>query len=623
MKTRTGKKTKMRAKPSAVAAIVIAIVAVAVIVIAAIFAGCGGNNNNSGAGNAAGRPTAAPSYDEIQQRALSYAYAVGKPGGEIVLSTFSDPKSFNPITSTETSTSEFTALMYEGLLTRNGVTLEMEPNIAERWETSADGLTWTFFIRPGVQWSDGAPLSAYDVEFTFNELIYNMAIVPNSARDIFSPEEKRFVVKALDSARVQFTLPFPFAPFLHSMGHEILPKHKLAGIVAQKAKDFNTALSIATPPKDMVVNGPFLLDSYLSSQKVVFKKNPRYWKKDAEGNSLPYLDRLVYMVVADQNAQLLTFLRGETDYFAAKGEDFPELKRAEAANGGFTVHRLGPNSGANFLVFNQNLTVDTTTKRTYVDSVKLSWFRNDNFRRAVAHAIDKENMIRIVMNGLGYPQISPMTPGEGYLYTGDVPVYPYDPQKALEILGQEGFKRDAGGDRLLRDKKGNVVEFSFITNSGNNVRLKIAEIIRKDLQELGIKVHFQALEFNALIQKSDNPPFDWDCILLGLTGGDEPHFGRNVWHSGGQLHMWYPRQKKPSTPWEARIDTIYNLASRELDRTRRKELYGEWQRIAADRQPFIYTVLSERIECISNKFGNVNPTINGSLLHNLEMLYVR
>jgi len=591
MKVGARKKGKMRAKPAAVAAIVIAIVIVAIIMIAVIFTSCGGEGGNKNDGN------------------------------QIVLSTISDPKSFNPITSTETSTSEYTSLMYEGLLRRNGMTLEMEPNIAERWEISGDGLVWTFFIRSGVQWSDGAPLSAYDVEFTFNDLIYNMEIVPNSSRDTFSPEGKRFIVKALDSTRIEFTLPFPFAPFLHSMGTEILPKHKLADVVAQKA--FTTALSIKTPPKDMVVNGPFLLESYLSSQKVVFKKNPFYWKKDSEGKSLPYLDRLVYMVVADQNAELLTFLRGETDYLAAKGEDFPQLKQAEAAGGGFTVHRLGPNAGSSFMVFNQNLTVDEKANRTYVDSVKLSWFRNDNFRKAIAFAIDKENMISIAMNGLGYPQVSPMTPGEGYFYTGDVPVYPYDLQKAFSMLEKEGFKRDAGGERLLRDKKGNVVEFSFVTNSGNNVRLKIAEIIRKDLQELGIKVHFQALEFNALIQKLDNPPFDWDCILLGLTGGDEPHFGRNVWNSGGQLHMWYPRQKTPSTPWEARIDTIFDLGARELDRAKRKELYDEWQRIAADKQPFIYTVLSEKIECISNKFGNVMPSNSSGLLHNLEMLYVK
>jgi len=618
MKMGTRKRAKMKAKPAAVAAIVIGVAIVLIIMVVMIFTSCGGNNNDKG--GAESQPTASPNYDEIQERALAYKYATGKSGGEIVLSTFSDPKSFNPITSTETSTSEYTVLMYEGLLTRNGVTLEMEPNIAERWETSADGLVWTFFIRPGVQWSDGVPLSAYDVEFTFNDLIYNMDIVPNSSRDTFSPEGKRFAVKALDSARVEFKLPFPFAPFLRSMGTEILPKHKFADIVKRKA--FTTALSINTPPSDIVVNGPFLLDSYLSSQKVVFKKNPHYWKKDADGNSLPYLDRLIYMIVADWNAQLLTFLRGEIDYFQAKGEDFPQLKQAEPA-GGFTVYRLGPNSGASFIVFNQNLTLDEKTKKTYVDPVKLSWFRNDNFRKAIAHAIDKENMIRIAMNGLGYPQVSPMTPGEGYFYTGDVPAYPYDPQKALGILEQEGFKRDTDGEKLLRDKDGNAVEFSFVTNSGNNVRLKIAEIIRKDLQELGIKVHFQALEFNALIQKLDNPPFEWDCILLGLTGGDEPHFGRNVWYSGGQLHMWYPRQKKPATPWEARIDTIYDLGARELDRVKRKELYDEWQRIAADKQPFIYTVLSERIECVSNKFGNVNPTINSGLLHNLEMLYVK
>jgi peptide/nickel transport system substrate-binding protein len=469
-----------------------------------------------------------------------------------------------------------------------------------------------------VQWSDGAPLSAYDVEFTFNDLVYNMDIVPNSARDIFTPEGKRIAVKALDSARVRFVLPFPFAPFLHSMTHEILPKHKYADVVARKA--FATALSIKTPPAEIVVNGPFMLDTYISSQKVIFKKNPRYWKKDAEGNSLPYLDRLIYMVVADMNAELLKFLQGEVDYFAAKGEDFPELKKAEASSN-FTVYRLGPNKGSSFMVFNQNLSIDEKTKKTYVDSVKLSWFRSDNFRAAIAHVIDKENMVRIAMNGLGYPQVSPMTPGEGYFFNGNVPTYPYDPQKALEMLAMDGFTK--GGDGVLTDKGGNAVEFSFVTNSNNNVRMKIAEIIRKDLQNLGIKVHFQVLEFNSLIPKLDNPPFDWDCILLGLTGGDEPHFGRNVWHSGGTLHMWYPRQKSPSTEWEARIDEIFNLGSREMDRAKRKELYGEWQNIAAEKQPFIYTVLSERIECVWDKFGNVNPTINSSLLHSLEYLYVK
>jgi len=586
-----------------------------IIAVMIAVAGCGGASKDSARDGAA---SGLPDYEEIQRQAEAFTNSIGTPGGEIVLSTISDPKSFNPITSTETSTSIFTALMYEGLVTRNGVTLEPEPNIAERWDVSGDGLTWTFFIRPGVQWSDGAPLSAYDVEFTFNSLIYNKDIVPNSSRDIFSPDNKKINVKALDSLSVRFTLPFPFAPFLKMMTHEILPKHRYTEAVARKT--FPTQLSIKTPPAEIVVNGPFLLDSYISSQKVIFKRNPKYWKKDAEGNALPYLDRLIYVITADQNAELLKFLQGETDYVEAKGEDFPELKKAEAG-ADFTVYRLGPRNGSSFLVFNQNQSIDPATGKTYVDEVKLNRYRNDNFRKAIAHVIDKDNMVRIAMNGLGYPQISPMTPSEGYFYTGDVTQYPYDPQKAKEILAGEGFE-DRNGDGFLEDSEGRPLELSLVTNSGNNVRVKIAEIIRKDLQDLGVKVHFQVLEFNSLIQKLDNPPFEWDAIVLGLTGGDEPHYGRNVWHSGGQLHMWYPRQKSPSTDWEARIDEIFNTGVQEMDRAKRKELYDEWQRIAAEKQPFIYTVLSERIECIWNKFGNINPNMNTGLLHNLEYLYV-
>ncbi len=562
--------------------------------------------------------SAANSYDVLQKKAEGFEPSIGKPGGEIILSSFSDPKSFNPITSTETSTSEFTNLMYEGLTAVDGVTLEVEPALAERWEISEDGLTWTFYMRPGVVWSDGVPISAYDVEFTFNDLIYNMDISPNSARDIFTFEGKHMKVEAVDSSKVQFTLPIPFAPFLRSMGQEILPKHKYAAMVRNKT--FSTALDIRTKPKDMVINGPWMLESYVSSQKVVLKRNPRYWKKDAEGNQLPYLDKLIYLLVSDQNAQLLKFKQGEIDFLAARGEDYPGLKKDE--NSGYTVYRLGPATGSSFIFFNQVLDKDPKTAKPYVDPVKSKWFRNTNFRKAVAHAIDKEGMINVVMNGLGYPQRSSMTPAEGYFYNPDVPQYPYDPKRALEILEKEGFT-DKNGDGFLEDEDGNTVEFSLVTNSGNNNRIKIAEMIRKDLQDLGMKIHFQQLEFNSLIQKMDNPPFEYDAILLALTGGVEPHFGKNVWHSSGTLHMWYPRQKKPSTEWEARIDSIFEVGGRELDREKRKKLYDEWQHIAADNLPLIYTVLPERIHCLWDKYENVNPSTNGGLLHNLEYIYMK
>ncbi|MBD3347047.1 MAG: ABC transporter substrate-binding protein [Chitinivibrionales bacterium] len=560
-------------------------------------------------------------YMALQKKAETFVPEIGTYGGELIMSTISDPKSFNPITATETSTSEFTQYIYEGLTRIDGVTRMPEPNLAESWEVSEDGLTWIFHIRKGVLWSDSVPFSAYDVEFSFNDLIYNEDINPNSARDILLIEGKKIEVTPLDSHRVKFVLPTPFAPFLRTVNGgvaPILPKHRYEKFV--KSGTFSNALGIQTPPDSMVGTGKFLLDSYVSSQKVTFRRNPLYWEKDSAGNRLPYLDRLVYMIVSDQNTELLRFKRGEIDVLAAKGEDYPGLKKEEAKSN-YTVFRLGPATGSSFLFFNQNTLTDSETGKPYVDPVKQSWFRNPRFRKAVAHALDKESMIRIVMNGLGYPQWGPMTPSEGYFYNPDVPRQEYDLEKAKKILADEGFK-DSDGDGILEDADGNTVEFSFITNSGNNVRVKIAEIIRKDLETLGFKVHFQQMEFNSLVQRIDNRPFNWDAILLGLTGGPEPHFGKNVWHSSGTLHMWFPRQKEPSTEWEATIDTLFVSGVKELDKAQRKAIYDEWQRVAAEKLPLIYTVLNERTVCISNKFKNINPSPNGGVLHNIEKIYI-
>ena len=558
-------------------------------------------------------------YLALQKKAMSFTPQIGKAGGQMILSTTSDPKSFNPITATETSTTEFTQYMYEGLLRINGVTLMPEPNLSDSWEVSPDGLIFTFHIRDGVVWSDNTPFTAYDVEFTFNDLIYNNAVSPNSSRDIFTMEGKKIGVKALDSAHVQFKLPFTYAPFLRVMSQEILPKHKYSAFV--KKGSFSTALGIQTSPALMVGTGPFMLESYISSQKVIFKRNPLYWKTDSAGNKLPYINSLIYTIVSDQNAELLQFKRGEVDYLLAKGEDFPGLKKDELTSN-YTVFRLGPATGSNFLVFNMNTDSDPKSGKPYVEKTKLSWFTNIKFRQAIAYSLDKENMIRIVMNGLGYPQWSPMAPSEGYYFNSKVTEFPYNIEKAKQILSEEGFK-DTNGDGILEDKNGHPAEFSFVTNSGNNIRVKIAEMIRKDIESLGIKVHFQQLEFNSLVQRMDNPPYEWDAILMGLTGGPEPHSGQNVWQSSGTLHLWHPLQKQAATQWEATIDSLFDAGVKELDTTKRKALYDRWQQITSDQLPLIYTVLPERILCISNKFGNLNPSLNGGLLHNLEYIYFK
>ncbi len=547
----------------------------------------------------------------------SYAPEIGTHGGELVLSTISDPKSFNPILAKETSTTIITNHIFEGLTRTNGITTEVEPNLAERWEVDPEGLVWAFYLRKNVRWSDGKPFTADDVVFTFNRLIYNPEI-PNSARDIFTIEGKEFKVEKVGKFIVRFTLPVKFAPFLRGMGQEILPEHRLKAKVREG--EFNFAWGVDARPDEIVGTGPYTLVKYLSGQRLILERNPNYWRRDRAGNRLPYIDRIFYLIVQSQDVSLLKFQEGTLDAYGLRGSDYPILKPKEKV-GDFTIFNTGPAFGTNFLVFNLNSGINEKTKKPFVDPKKLSWFTNPQFRRAIAHAIDRRSIIEIVMNGLAYPQYSSMSPSAGFFYNPDVIKYDYDPQDARQMLDVAGF-RDRDGDGILEDLQGNKVEFNLFTNAANTQRIQIAGIIRKDLEQIGIRVHFTQLEFNNLVTKLDST-FDWEAIVLGLTGGIEPHFGNNVWQSGGHLHLWFPRQDEPATPWEARIDEIFTRAVQELDPVRRKELYDEWQRIVSEQLPLIYTVLPANIFAVRNRFGNLHPTSYGGPFHNLVEIFIK
>jgi len=317
---------------------------------------------------------------------------------------------------------------------------------------------------------------------------------------------------------------------------------------------------------------------------------------------------------------LLKFVEGTTDSVSVRGMDYPYIKPLERKKN-FTVYDLGPDMGSQFLFFNQNPGKNPKTNEPFVEPHKWKWFTNVEFRRAVAHAIDKKKIIEIVKNGLGYPQYSPMGPGSGFFHNAAVTKNQFDLGKAKSILNGAGFE-DRDGDGYLEDPEGKRVEFNLYTNAGNTERVDIAAIIRSDLEKIGMKVNFKSMEFNTLVGKLTST-FEWEAIVLGLTGGIEPHFGKNVWTSAGQLHMWYPRQETPATAWEKRIDEIFIAGVQELDEDNRKILYDEYQQIVADNVPLIYTVLSARITAVRNKFGNLKPTNYGGVFHNIEEIYVK
>jgi peptide/nickel transport system substrate-binding protein len=547
---------------------------------------------------------------------------VGTYGGRIVRDTLGEPKSFNPVTAGETSTTEYTGRIFQGLTDTDPFTGEVMPLLAEKWEVADDGVTWTFHLRKDVTFNDGSPLTSSDVVFTWNDLVYDLSRPqgtdprwPCSMRDIATFEGKIVQVEAVDDYTVRFVTPYKVAIWDQMVAEGILSRKKYEPMV--KSGAFGGALGADSKASDLVGTGPFILGEYIRGQRVVLKRNPNYWKKDSDGNKLPYLDELVFQITRDLNTMLLDFEQGITDIFTIpSGKEVARLKPMQK-EGNFSLYQFGPDDGTVFLALNMN---EAAAKAGKVAAYKVKWFRDQRFRQALSYAIDRGAQVRNIRRNLGYPQSAPFTLSAGpYRQEGFSP-YPYDPEKAKALLAEMGFK--PGSDGILRDPAGHKVSFTLNTNAGNYIREESANFIRKDLERVGIEVNILFLEFNLLVDKMDET-YDWEALVMGLTGGREPHWGANVWKSDGRLHMWWPEQATPGTDWEKRIDEIFAAGIQELDKAKRKEIYREYVEIVHREQPFIYLTVSEQVAALRNRFGNIFPSPIGGLLHNEDQIFVK
>lgn len=535
----------------------------------------------------------------------------------MVLSSWGGPKTFNPIVSNETSSSQFTGLIHAGLTELDAHTGLPKPFLAESWTVDSSGKVFTFKLRPGLRFNDGSPLRASDVVFTWNKLAFD-STVQCAMRDILMVDGKLPQVTALDSLTVEFRLPTVFGPFIAAAGGlPVLSEKRLA---ARTGSGFNAVYDISTPPDSLVGAGPFKLARYEAGSRGVFVRNPHWFRKDASGNALPYLDTLLLVIVQDQKAEVLKFKAGEIDIMDVKPQDFPVLKPLEG-EGNFTIHKLGPTLNQSFVCFNQNPGKDRKSGKPYLDPVKLSWFTNVHFRRAVSWAIDRKAIKDIIWNGLGTEANGPNSPSTGYWWNEKLPSLVYNPDSAQAELKAGGFTKSPEGKLL--DAKGTPVKFTLLTNAENQSRIDMAGLIRKDLEKLGIEVVFTQVEFNALVSRLD-ATFDWDAILLGFSGGgSDPHFGANVWVSSGRTHQWYPRQPKPATPWEAELDSLVGAGVTTADTAARKRAYDRLQQVVREQLPLVYLGHYEEMTAVRNRFGNIHPTPLGGSIHNIDRIFVR
>ena len=546
----------------------------------------------------------------------------------LVSSTLSNPKTFNPVLNNE-SPNVF-LYTYEGLVQLNPKSRELEPALAESWEILDGGLRYIFTLRDNARWSDGKPITSEDVTFSFNDVYFNPKI-PSSSADIFriGPERKFPTVTALDKRRIEIVLPETFAPLLSAMQVNILPAHVLRETVTETNSKgepvFLTTWGLDTKPEDLVSNGPFEVESYATSQRVIFKENPYYWKTDKAGNPLPKIKRFIWQIVESQDTALLQFRSGSLDTLGVSPDYFSLLKREEK-RGKFTIYEGGPVSSKSFISFNLNR--GKRNGEPVVAPYKSDWFNNVKFRRAIAYAIDRQTLINNIYRGLGQPQNSPFSLHSPFYQSAGLPTYSYNLDKARSLLKEAGF---SDRDGKLFDAKGNEVRFTLMTNAGNKIREAMMGQIKQDLSKVGIQVDTQALAFGTLVDRLDTT-LDWEACLLSLTGGVEPHGGTNVWNINGRLHMFNqspPPGKEDElvgwtvADWEQEISNLYVKGSQVVDPVERKAIYGEVQRIVQEELPFIYLIAPLSLGAARDRVQGIDYTALGGLLWNLDTLELK
>jgi peptide/nickel transport system substrate-binding protein len=551
---------------------------------------------------------------------------------QLIVATLGEPGTFNyPLNQSAYSIFGF---LYDGLISENGLTGKLEPALAESWQISEDKKRIVFTLRQGLKWSDGERFTADDVVFTYNEIYLNPKI-PTDTRDILRVGISRALpsVKKLDSRRVEFTVPEPFAPFLrYTGGLPILPAHALRESVRTVGSDGNpkfiSTWGVDTDPKKIIGNGPYRMVNYATSQRVIFERNPYYWRKDAQGNPQPYIDRIVWQIIESTDNQLVSFRSGKLDTLEVQPEAFQLLKREEK-RAGFKIYNGGVETGTTFISFNLNKARNSKGE-PLVNPIKSRWFNNVAFRQAIAYAIDRDTMKNNVFRGLGQQLNSPIYVKSPYHLSPEegLKVYNYNPEKAKQLLLGAGFKYNA--ENQLLDADGNRVRFILLTNSERKTRGDMAAQIKRDLANIGIQVDLQILSFNTYVEKLGSTR-DWESYLGGFAGGGiEPHSGSNIWSSQGGLHT-FNQGPQPGEPpiqgwevsdWEKEIDRLYIAASQEFDETKRKAIYAKFQEIAQEQLPFIHLVERLSLDAVSDRIQGIQYSALGGAFWNLYALKI-
>jgi peptide/nickel transport system substrate-binding protein len=521
--------------------------------------------------------------------ALPVQTACAQAGSVLRFTLNAAPKTFDPLL-VEDDASETVRYLTGGVLVRlNRATQQLEPELATSWKVNKTGNAIRFTLRQNVAFSDGTPFTAADVAYTVERLMEPALHSPTG--DSFRTGPGRVTEQIAAPNQIIITFPAP-----------VVGLDKLFDQVAIE--------SAHSPAKEMAVLGPYMVAENKAGSYLLLKRNPHYWKHDAAGHPLPYIESVRLDIEQNRDIEMLRMKRGEIDFInSLSADNYDRLLQLEPK----MAVDAGPSLDSEQMWFNQ-------VAAAPLPAAKKAWFASTEFRRAVSEAINRADLARVVYRGHAQPAVSWISPANRFWFNAKLTPHRFDPADALRLLGQAGFRMQNG---TLRDGAGNAVEFSLITNAGNPARERMAAMIQQDLTTIGIKVNIVTLDFPSLIERITRS-YNYESCLLGLVNDDlDPNAQMNVWLSSAENHQWNPSEKTPATAWEAEIDRLMRAQAATMDATRRKQYVDRVQEIVWQQEPFIYLVDKDALAAVSPRLHNAQPVaLRPQVYWNIDELWL-
>jgi len=494
-------------------------------------------------------------------------------GDTLIEGSIGEPSVLIPMLAGDSSSHEVAGLVFNGLV-KYDTDLSVIGDLAQSWDVSKDGLVITFHLRKGVKWTDSVEFTADDVMFGYKTIIDEKT--PTAYSEDFKQVRKAEVV---DRYTFRVTYEKPFAPALTSWGNlVILPSHILEG------KDL-TKSPLARQPVGM---GPYVLKQWVPGQELVLNSNQDYF----EGR--PYIDRYVYRIIPDSATMFLELQAGGIDTMNLTPVQYKKQTDTDFFRNNFQKFRF-PNFAYTYMGFN----------------LRHPFFQDKRVRQAIAYAIDKSELVDVVLYGLGAPATGPYVPNT-WPYNPDVKKYEYNPEKAKELLRDAGWKMSSNG---TLEKDGRPFKFTIFTNMGNTSRMNTATIVQWRLAKVGIKVDIRALEWSTFINEFiDKRRFE--AVILGWSIGLDPD-QYDIWDSGKtkEKEFNFVGYNNPE------VDVLLERGRRTFDMKERKKAYFRIQEILADELPYIFLYVPDATPIVHARFKGIKQSPIG-ITYNLPRWYV-